>query len=130
MINPNAGSKTSISGRDALVDGAGEAMLHAATGGKYAIAKVASRWLNQGGIKGVDAERLSRDAISNDPDRLSAAIDFLEQKGMARERATKFVNNMTAALAGRTAGASVSDNVSAPPSARSLYVTPTKQGAQ
>ena len=131
FINPNAGSKTNVSGRDAMVDGFADAVgLIASAGSRWGPIHAAARWLKQGGIRNVDAERLARDAISDDPTRLNAAIDYLESKGLARARASRFVSVLAAGLAGRAGGAAVDDGARAPPSARSLYVTPMKQGVE
>jgi hypothetical protein len=130
FINPNAGSKTNVAGRDAMVDGFADAVANSASGGKWAAVKIAARWLKNGGIRGVDAERLARDAISDDPARLVAAISYLEQKGLARSRAQRFLSTFSGALGGRAAGAAQDDKARAPSSARELYVTPTKQGAE
>lgn len=62
----------------------------------------------------MDAERLARDAISEDPARINAAIDYLASRGMARARAERFVNIYGATLAGRVGGASVDDGETAP----------------
>jgi hypothetical protein len=130
FINPNAGSKTNVAGRDAMVDGFADAVANSASGGKWAAVKIAARWLKNGGIRGVDAERLARDAISDDPARLEAAISYLEQKGLARSRAQRFLSTFSGALGGRAAGAAQDDKARAPSIARELYVTPTKQGVE
>lgn len=109
-INPDAGSKTMGAAQDAIVDGFADAAANAASGGKWGLIRTAGRWLKQGGIKGVDAERLARDAISEDPARVRAAIDYLEQKGMARARAERFVSVYGGALAGRTGGAATGED--------------------
>lgn len=104
FIEPRTGSQTQSRGQDAVVDGFANAVANTTTGGKWAVIHTAARWLKQGGIKGIDAERLARDAISEDPLRVGEAIRYLEQKGMKRARAEKFVNTYAAALAGRAAG--------------------------
>lgn len=112
-INPNAGSKTYSASHDAIVDGFGhaaEAAHFAASPGTASMAHVtrlAGRWLKQGGIKGVDAHRLSLDAISDDPARVNAAIEYLAKRGMDRARAGRFVSTFANALVGRAAGTAV-----------------------
>lgn len=109
FIDSRVGSQSTPRAMDAIVDGFGEAVANAATGGKWGVIRTAGKWLKQGGIKGVDAERLARDSISEDPARVRAAIDYLEQKGMKRERAERFVGFYGSALAGRAGGAAVDD---------------------
>lgn len=101
-INPDAGSKTMSASQDAIVDGFADAL--AATTSKWSAIHTATKWLRQGGIKGVDAERLARDAISDDPARIDAAIEYLANKGMKRARAERFVKVYGANLAGRAGG--------------------------
>lgn len=108
FVDPRAGSQTFGRGQDAIVDGfiSGlDDLATAKTGGMWGAVKLAAKWLKQGGIRNVDAERLSRDAMSEDPARVRSAIDFLEQRGMARQRATRFVNALGANLSGRAATA-------------------------
>lgn len=112
FIDPRRGSQTHGRGQDAIVDGFADAL--AATTSKWSAIHTATKWLRQGGIKGVDAERLARDAISEDPARINAAIDYLASRGMARARAERFVNIYGATLAGRVGGASVGDGETAP----------------
>lgn len=112
FIDPARGSKTAVTGRDAIVDGFSDAV--SALSSKWHIIHAAGRWLKAGGIRGIDAERLSRDAISSDPARIDQAIDYLEQKGMQRARAAKFVSTLAGAIGGRAAGATQTDNESAP----------------
>lgn len=104
FIEPRTGSQTQSRGQDAVVDGFADAAANAASGGKWAIVRTAAKWLRQGGIRGIDAERLARDAISEDPARLEAAISYLTQKGMARARAERFVAKYASALSGAAAG--------------------------
>lgn len=104
FIEPRTGSQTQSRGQDAVVDGFANAVANTTTGGKWAVIHTAAKWLKQGGIRGIDAERLARDAISEDPLRVGEAIRYLEQKGMRRARAERFVNTYAAALAGRAAG--------------------------
>ena len=103
-VDPRRGSQTHGRSEDAAVDGFVDATVHA-SGGMWGIVREVGRWLRRGGIKGVDAERLSRDAISQDPARVRAAIDFLAQRGMRRDNAQRFVDALVAHGAGRAAGA-------------------------
>jgi hypothetical protein len=99
-IDPRTGSQTAGREHDAIVDGAADAMINAKSGGTWAVVKTAGQWLRRGGIRNVDAERLSRQAVSSDPAELEKAINYLEQKGMKRERARQFMSNFTSALSG------------------------------
>lgn len=103
-IDPRAGNQPLVRGNDAIVDGFADAVANIGSGGKWGVIRAASRWLRQGGIRDVDAERLARDAVSEDPARLEAAISYLESRGMARARAQRFVGTMAGALAGRASG--------------------------
>lgn len=114
-IDPRRGSQTQSRERDALVDGFIDSTINMSSGGKWAVIRAAAKWLKQGGIRGVDAERLSRDAI--DPNRTDAAIAYLADRGMSRERATRFIGAFSGALTG-TAGGQTPDQ---PHSVRSLY---------
>lgn len=123
-IDPRTGSQTQSRGQDAIVDGFAEAAHAAATvksGGIWAVAREAGRWLRKTGIRDVDAARLSRDAVSGDPARVDAAIAYLADRGMARDRATRFVGAITGALSGATAGSVVPEQAPQPNSVRSLY---------
>lgn len=113
FIDPARGSKTAVTGRDAIVDGFSDAV--SSISSKWGIIHAAGRWLKQGGIRGIDAERLSRDAISSDPARIEQAISYLEQKGMARDRAQRFVSSLAGAIGGRAGGSAQSDGEKAPP---------------
>lgn len=124
-IDPRAGNQARIrdGGRDAIIDGfrdALEAGGSAAVGSRWGVVRVAGKWLTQAGIRNVDAERLTRDAISKDPARVDAAIAYLEQRGMQRARAEQFVSTITAKLGGR-AGTGKEDRTPAPNSVRALY---------
>lgn len=101
FIDSRVGSKTQSAGRDAVVDGFLEAIPNAATGGKYGIAKLALQWLRKGGIRNVDAERLARLSISENPAHLREAIEYLTSKGMSRARSERFVTGMAASMAVR-----------------------------
>jgi len=98
-IDPRAGSQPMTRGKDAIVDGFAEAARDVATGGRWPVIRVLAKWLAQGGIRNVDAERLSRDAI--DPTRVEAAISYLEQRGMARGRAQRLTTTLGSILGGR-----------------------------
>jgi hypothetical protein len=117
------GSQTQQRGQDAIVDGFAAAVGTVATGSRWGPIQLAAKWLRQGGIRGVDAERLARDAISEDPARINAAIDYLESKGMARNRALRFVETYGAALAGRVGGAAQGEEQGLP-TAGAPYVRP------
>lgn len=105
FIDPRTGSATFGRAQDAIVDGAADAMANAATTHNpwWGVVRTAASWLRKGGIRDVDAERLARQAISEDPAELRAAIDYLEKRGMKRERGEKFLANMAAALGARSA---------------------------
>lgn len=101
--------------------------------GKWHAVRQMASWLSGEHIGGVDAERLTRDAVSGDPEKLKNSIDFLVQRGAQRARAASMLNKVAADWGGRAA-ANVTQSpesvIHAPPSARSIYVTPTKQGAE
>lgn len=123
-IDPRAGNQPRTrGGRDAIVDGftdAAAAIVSAGAGGsRWPIVHTAAKWLRHGGIRNVDAERLARDAISDDPARVEAAITYLEQRGMNRARAQRFISSFASALAGRTAN-SDSSNTPPPNSVRAI----------
>src|SRR5690606_8017475 len=102
VIDPRVGTRMRAEAR--RLDGfeqATEAAMAAGTGNKWWLARIADRWLRQGGIRNVDAERLARDAINENPERLEAAISYLERRGMHRENARRFMQILGASLAGR-----------------------------
>jgi hypothetical protein len=105
-IDPRVGSKTApMREDDAAVNEGIHFAADAASHGKWGLIRGTSRWLRGAGIRGVDAERLTRDAISGDQSRVNAAIDYLAQKGVDRSRARSLVRSLTAAYAGRVGGA-------------------------
>lgn len=99
--DPNRGSATASRARDAMVDGFAQSVGNVASGGKWAVAREAARWLQKGGIRNVDAERLTRQAISENPADVNAAIDYLVSRRMTRERAERFVETLGAAASAR-----------------------------
>ena len=72
--------------------------------GKTGMIRAARSWLRDSGIRGVDAERLVRDAISEDPARIRQAIDYLSRRGVSRERAGSLMRWMTSTASGRSMG--------------------------
>jgi hypothetical protein len=117
-IDPRAGQQPRMRGNDAMVDGFADAVASSmAPGGAtfWTGVRTAARWLRNGGIRNVDAERLARDAISDDPARVNAAIDFLERRGLQRSRAQRFVSTLGAALAGRATSPDTADSEYRPP---------------
>lgn len=85
----------------------GDAALNTASGGKWAAVRAVSQFIRNAGVRGVDAERLVRDAM--DPQRTRAAIDFLEQRGIARDRAQSLMRSIAATVGGRAGGAASYD---------------------
>lgn len=67
--------------------------------------RAVTRFMRSNGIRGVDAERLTRDVISEDPRRIREAIDFLERRGLERARARSLVRSISGNLGGRVGGA-------------------------
>lgn len=123
-IDPRAGTRMRAEAR--RLDGfeqATEAAMAAGTGNKWWLARIADRWLRQGGIRNVDAERLARDAINENPERLEAAISYLERRGMHRENARRFMQILGASLAGRAGPSDDTPNAPRPPanSVRAIY---------
>jgi hypothetical protein len=72
--------------------------------GKTGLIRAARSWLRSAGIKNVDAERLVRDAISEDPARIRQAIDYLARRGVSRERAGSLMRWISSTAAGRAMG--------------------------
>lgn len=117
FIDPRTGSQTQSRGQDAAELGMDVAM-NAASGGKWAAVRAATQFIRMAGVRGVDAERLVRDAI--DPARTRDAINFLEQRGMERARARSLMRSIAATLGGRLGGANSYDNPEQPRSGRSI----------
>jgi hypothetical protein len=106
FVDPRRGSQTHSRGEDA--DAADDAMnfiSDAATSNIWGPVRGVARWFREKGIRGVDAERLVRDAISEDPVRLREAIDHLARRGVSHERARSLIRAIQAGAAGRAAGA-------------------------
>jgi hypothetical protein len=75
-----------------------------ASSGKTGLIRATRSWLRDTGIKNVDAERLVRDAISEDPARIRQAIDYLARRGVSRERAGSMMRWISSTAAGRAMG--------------------------
>lgn len=120
FVDSRQGSKTASANRDAVVDGFIDAIPNVATGGKWGIAREAARWLRKGGIRDIDAERLARLSISERPDDVRAAIDYLSSRGMERSRADRFVHAIAEHVAARPATAAPDQPNTPPNSVRAL----------
>lgn len=107
-IDPRTGSQTFGNTQDALASDLIDLGANIKTGGVWSTVRAASKWLRNAGVRGVDAERLARDAINQDPARLEAAIDYLARRGLDRDRSRALVGAMGGLLAGRVSGAAVS----------------------
>jgi len=119
FIDPRMGSKTaSVAEDSAAVDGLN--LAETAMQGRFGTVRAVSQWLRGAGIKNVDAERLTRDAISNDPVRVRAAIDHLVERGMARDRAGSLVRTITSSMTGRLSGSAAGTDRPPPGSTRAL----------
>lgn len=116
-VDPRTGSQTAGREQD-LGEVAGDAVLNGASGGKWAAVRAATQFIRQAGIRGVDSERLVRDAM--DPQRTAAAIDFLEQRGLDRERARSLMRSIAATVGGRAGGAASYDKPEGPRSQTSI----------
>ena len=107
--DPRIGSKTAPMQQDEQALDAVNTATNIASSGKWGAVRAVQQWAKGAGIKGIDAERLTRDAISQDPARVRAAIDYLETRGVERQRAAGLIRSIqTGTLAGRAAGAAVS----------------------
>lgn len=131
-IDPNIGSKTAPMREDIqAADDSAHFALDVASHGHWGIVRGVSRWLKSSGIRGIDAERLTRDAISEDPQKLQNAMNYLSAKGLDRARSRSLLRQIqrnAANLPGRAAGAFVSDEKpSAPPNSVRAVL---KQGAK
>lgn len=115
FIDPRIGSQTQPMRSDDEAVGEIGNFVADSTRGLWGTIHGAARWLRGAGIRGVDAERLTRDAISEDPQRVRDAIAFLTQKGMAIDRARSFVRALGAQMAGRAGGAAMSGDADRPP---------------
>jgi hypothetical protein len=113
FVDPRIGSKTARVLREREEAGAGvvgDVVQAAAFSVPFTIARAVGKWLNNVGIKDVDAERLVRDAI--DPERTNDALAYLVQKGLPKNEARtvlRFIQNKRhgsfgAPAAGRAAG--------------------------
>jgi len=133
-IDPRLGSKTSRmqQGSDDLDDLAtllsgGAAAAHAATGSPYGVANLArkvSTWFGKVGISGVDANRLVRDALSEDPQKIQSSIEFMRQRGMdpaiGQRIVRTIINSKNAGNAAAQAAGSGVANSAPPPAPNSV----------
>jgi hypothetical protein len=133
-IDPRLGSKTSRmqQGNDDLDDLAtllsgGAAAAHAATGSPYGVANLArkvSTWFGKVGISGVDANRLVRDTLSEDPQKIQSSIEFMRQRGMdpsiGRRIVRTIINSKNAGNAAAQAAGSGVANSAPPPAPNSV----------
>ena len=121
-VDPRTGSQTASRGQDAIVDGLIEDLPSMAVGNKWAVARTVGKWLRKGGLRNIDAERLVRNAISEDPADVQAAISYLANKGMQRSRAERVVAGIAANQGARAAthGEKQSETP-APNSVRAIY---------
>ena len=117
FIDPRTGSQTQSRAQDAGEAGM-DIAANIASGGKWAAVRAATQFIRMAGVRGVDVERLVRDSI--DPARTRAAIDFLEQRGMERERARSLMRSISSTLGGRLGGAQSYDKPDQPRSGRSI----------
>lgn len=105
FVDPRIGSKTAPSAADEAAAAGLDAITTAATGGKWGLVRMTSQWLKSAGIRGVDAERIVRDAM--DPARTNDAIAHLVQRGVAKDRARSLVRTIAATSTGRAVGGAV-----------------------
>lgn len=103
-IDPRTGSQTQSRAQDSVADEFINMGADVATAGKTGLIRAARRWLRDNSIRSVDAERLVRDAISEDPARVRQAIDYLERRGVSRERAGSLMRWLSSVSAGRAVG--------------------------
>jgi hypothetical protein len=122
FIDPRTGSQTAsrLSDEEGAMDDIIEAAGHASIGNKTGMIYSARRWLRQNRIRGVDAERLVREAISDNPETVNNLIEFLGKRGVETSRARGLIRGINAVMAGRTAGA-----LTAPPSESQARPTPS-----
>lgn len=104
FLDPNAGSKTSSMlgdmGAD-LVEGG----INMATGNKIGLLRQAMRWVNNSGIRQVDADRLWQ--LATDPARTDEAIDYLVRRGARQIEASRIVRSLSARPVAAEAGTTV-----------------------
>lgn len=117
FIDPRTGSQTASREQD-LGELGLDTAANVASSGKWAAVRAAATYLKSAGVRNVDAERLVRDAI--DPRRTRDAINFLEQRGMERERARSLMRSISATLGGRLGGAASYDDPQEVRSGRSI----------
>jgi hypothetical protein len=103
-IDPRTGSQTAGRQEDSAVGEFLAMGADVASSGKTGLIRAARSWLRDAGIKNVDAERLVRDAISEDPARVRQAIDYLARRGVSRERAGSMMRWISSTAAGRAMG--------------------------
>jgi hypothetical protein len=103
-IDPRTGSQTAGRQEDSAVGEFLAMGADVASSGKTGLIRAARSWLRDAGIKNVDAERLVRDAISEDPARIRQAIDYLARRGVSRERAGSMMRWISSTAAGRAMG--------------------------
>lgn len=116
-VDPRTGSQTQSREQD-LGEVVGDAAMNTASGGKWAAVRAVTQFVRAAGIRGVDAERLVRDAM--DPRRTREAILFLEQRGLARDRARSLMRSISSTLGGRTGGAATYERPEQPRSGNEI----------
>lgn len=103
FIDPRTGSQTASRGEDSLGHELISLVPNAMSGGKWHVVKEVGRWLRGNNLRGIDAERLTRDAL--DPSRTDDAIAYLTRKGASQTQARTLVRSILATGAARGAGA-------------------------
>lgn len=132
-VDPRLGSQTHTLGEDDQAIGDLAHALTSASHGNFAGAamRTVSNWMKRAGVRGIDANRMVRDAMSEDPDRLDASIRFLQARGVPPSTGGKIMlaikNAMPAKLTGAVgtgAGAAngTEDPIQAPNSVRMVNV--------
>lgn len=105
FIDPRLGSKSTPTAEDAAAVDSMFSAISTATGGKWGIVRAVANWAKEGGLRGIDAERLTREALSEDPAKVRGLIDFLEKRGIDRARSGGLIRAIqTGSIAGRAAG--------------------------
>lgn len=106
FVDPRTGSQTQ--GRQSDLEGELINLIpNAMTGGKSAIVRGVLSFLKGNGLRGIDAERLTRDALN--PARTDEVIAYLTQKGAPPNVARQLVRSIIATSPGRVAGSAQSN---------------------
>jgi hypothetical protein len=127
-VDPRIGSQTYRRMQEAENSGVEDTVVETAASAGFSpvwtIVRAAGRFLKNTGMRGVDAERLVRDAI--DPARTQDALAYLVQRGMPKSEAQQLLRTIQVSardgrLQGRLAGEGAGDDrPTAPGSVRSL----------